>query len=110
MDTSMPPTHERKITMGILFGRKPGDPSLGYGTAKRLGRKLPASSTGAAVLKRVMSDGQDPRDLCPEEAEQAAKSLRDAAPKLRGDDRAAVQLIADSAQRAADAGETWRVG
>ncbi|MER7131338.1 DUF7739 domain-containing protein [Streptosporangium saharense] len=98
--------------MGIFFGRTTGTRPYSYAAdlATKLERRGGNSSTGAAQLLGVMRYGGDPRDLCPEEAEQAARSIGQAARKLRGVDRQIAEQIAKDAQAAADSGHPWRVG
>lgn len=100
--------------MGISFGRNTGNRSYTYSAelAAKLTRKGGQSSTGAAHLLAFMSGnlGGDERDLCPEEAEQAARSISEAAKKLRRGDRRIAEQIAADAQAAADAGKTWTIG
>jgi hypothetical protein len=100
--------------MGIYFGSHTGSRSYTYSAelAHKLRRKGGDDSTGAAHLLAFMSGelGGDIRNLCPEEAEQAARSLRTAAPRLRRGDRQIVEQIAADAQQAADSGRNWEIG
>jgi hypothetical protein len=98
--------------MGIFFGRNTGSRSYTASAdlARKLRRRGGGDSTGAGQLLAAMEAGQDPVALCPEAAEQAARSLRQAAGRLRGDDRRIATQIADDAQAAADAGRSWTVG
>ncbi|GHE31626.1 hypothetical protein GCM10017673_37970 [Streptosporangium violaceochromogenes] len=101
--------------MGILFGRENGHTASTSSTAAAdLARKIRKrggnTSTGAATLLGAMEQGQDPHDLCPEMAEQAARSLRQVAAKLRGADRRLAENIAASAERASQTSRTWTVG
>lgn len=100
--------------MGIWFGTNTGNRSYYYSAelARKLERKGARNSTGAAHLLTYMSGalGGTPRTLCPEEAEQAARSLSEAAARLRGDDRRIAEQIAADAQHAADTRQPWIVG
>lgn len=100
--------------MGIRFGKNAGTRPAGY--AKKLAQKIARSggnsSTGAGHLLAYMAGdlGGDQRHLCPEEAEQAARSLEDVSKRLRGTDREIAKRIAQDAREAADSGRTWTVG
>lgn len=98
--------------MGVFFGPQTGSRSYSYTAelAEKLERKGGRSSTGATRLLSFMQSASDHRTLCPEEAEQAAKSLRDTARRLHGTDRRIAEQIAADAQEAADAGRSWTVG
>ncbi len=95
--------------MGLLFGKT----AMSYGAGERLGRKLAkkgaGGSTGGAHLLEVLRLGQDAGPLRGEEAEQAAQSLREAAGRMRGQDRATPLKIAADAQDAADRGGDWQI-
>ncbi|MEV0996763.1 hypothetical protein [Nonomuraea sp. NPDC050202] len=95
--------------MGIWFGPKTyTSHSYGQELAVKITRQGGRSSSGAAALLNLM-DGSlaDPEQLRGEEAEQAARSLREVARKLRGEDRDAALAIAAQAQEAADSGRRW---
>ncbi|MBO4274943.1 hypothetical protein [Microbispora triticiradicis] len=100
--------------MGIFFGRNTGTRSYAYAAelAVKLARKGANTSTGAAHLLTYMSGGLggDERTLCPEEAEQAARSISRAAARLRGADRRIAESIAADARAAADARRPWTIG
>jgi len=98
--------------MGIFFGRNTGTRSYTYSSelAQKVERAGGKNSTGAAQLLGFMRNGSDTRPLCGEEAEQAARSLREAAPRLRRGDRRIVEQIARDAQEAADSGRPWTIG
>ncbi|MET8050547.1 hypothetical protein ABZU75_23410 [Streptosporangium sp. NPDC005286] len=98
--------------MGIFFGKNTGTRSYGCSEelAKKVERKGGKSSTGAAQLLGFMRNGSDTRTLRGEEAEQAARSLREVAPRLRGNDRRIAEQIARDAQAAADSGRPWTIG
>ncbi|MBB2909152.1 hypothetical protein FHS43_000398 [Streptosporangium becharense] len=105
---------DKEPTMGMFFGRNTGSRSYTYTAelAGKLTRKGANTSTGAGHLLAYMSGtlGGDERTLCPEEAEQAARSIEQAAKKLsRGDRRIAEQIAAD-ARAAADARRPWTIG
>ncbi|MEV7011791.1 hypothetical protein [Streptosporangium sp. NPDC051022] len=101
--------------MGFLFGRENNHTASTSSTgaadlAKKIRSKGGASSSGATVLLRLMEQGQDPQDLCPELAEGAARSFRDVARKLPRDARRLAENIAASAEHASRTGRTWTVG
>ncbi|MFI7643513.1 hypothetical protein [Nonomuraea sp. NPDC049400] len=95
--------------MGIFYGDKASTRS--YRTSARLAvtisRKGGRNSTGAATLLDMMAGHIPPGELRGEEAEQAAKSLREAAARMRGDARAIALAVADDAEAASNAGGLW---
>ncbi|MBB4921001.1 DUF7739 domain-containing protein [Streptosporangium saharense] len=97
--------------MGFHFGPRAGTRSYTASAdlARKLARKGAGDSTGAAHLLAIMSGqtGGDPQALCPEEAEQAARSLAQAATRLRGASRRITEEIVHDAQAAADSGRSW---
>uniref|UniRef100_UPI003F497DEA DUF7739 domain-containing protein n=1 Tax=Streptosporangium sp. CA-256172 TaxID=3240076 RepID=UPI003F497DEA len=99
--------------MGIYFGPHTGNRSYTYSAelAAKLTKHGGRSSTGAAGLLTYMG-GQmrlDSWEMCPEEAEQAARSIEQAATKLRSGDRRVAEQIAADAWEAANAGRPWTV-
>ncbi|MET8006173.1 hypothetical protein [Nonomuraea glycinis] len=94
--------------MGIWFGRNANNRSYKYSDklAKRIERKGGRTSTGASVLLDMMACKIEPGQLRGEEAEQAARSLTEVAPKLRRGDREVVLAIARDAEEASDVG-SW---
>lgn len=98
--------------MGIFFGRNAGAASYRYADelARKLDGKGAGRTRGGGRLLTLMRQGRDAENLGPKEAAQAARELREAAGKLRGDDRRAALGIARDAQEAADNGRPWRVG
>lgn len=106
----LPQLQERLSAVGLFFGDNTD--SRSYSCSAELGealrRKGAWRSTGGARLLRIMTEGGgDP--LCPEEAEQAARSVREAAHRLRGDDRRIAEQIAADAQAASDSGRPWTI-
>lgn len=96
--------------MGIFFGRNANSRSYGYSAelAKKITKKGGRNSSGAAALLNLMTNGPKGQTrLRGEEAEQAARSLREVAPKLRGHDRRNALAIAQDAQEASDSGKGW---
>ncbi|MEV4753018.1 hypothetical protein AB0K21_42305 [Streptosporangium sp. NPDC049248] len=120
--------------MGIYFGPHTGNRSATYSAelAAELTKYGGRSSTGAAGLLTYMG-GQtrlDSWDMCPEEAEQAARSIEQAArsieqaarsieqaarsieqaaKKLHPGDRRVAEQIAADAWEAANSGRPWIV-
>jgi hypothetical protein len=99
--------------MGFHFGPRTGSRSYTYSSelAAKLAKKGGRNSTGGARLLGIMrgAEGGEPDTLCPEEAEQAARSITEAAKRLRRGDRRIAEQIAADAQAAADAGRRWRI-
>lgn len=100
--------------MDIFFGRNTGNRSYTYSSelATKLTKKGANTSTGAAHLLTYMSGalGGDERTLCAEEAEQAARSITQAARRLRGNDRRIAERIAADAAEAANTRRPWTIG
>uniref|UniRef100_UPI003F493A4C DUF7739 domain-containing protein n=1 Tax=Streptosporangium sp. CA-235898 TaxID=3240073 RepID=UPI003F493A4C len=98
--------------MGIFFGKNTGNRSYGYSQelASKVERAGGGNSTGAAQLLGFMKRGSDQQELRGEEAEQAARSLRGAAPRLGRRDRKVVEQIARDAEAAANSGRRWLLG
>lgn len=95
--------------MGLSFGRT----SMSYTESERLARALARKgagrSVGGAQLLGVMRRGQEASELCGEEAEQASRSLREAAGRMHGSDKEAALELAADAMEAANRG-SWRIG
>ncbi|MER5322346.1 DUF7739 domain-containing protein [Streptosporangium roseum] len=98
--------------MGFFFGSNAGTPSYKATAelAQKIQRKGGGNSPGATELLRLMTAGRDPEQLNPAEAAQAAQSLRQVAPRLRGTDRGHVERIAADAEEAARSNRPWTVG
>ncbi|MEU4231189.1 hypothetical protein AB0F17_43430 [Nonomuraea sp. NPDC026600] len=96
--------------MGFFFGNKT---SLGYPNSERLAKKITRkggrSSSGAAALLNIMSGRTNSTTLRGEQAEQAARSLREIAPRLSDADRTDVLAIATDAEHASNNGGGWTI-
>ncbi|MEU6713053.1 hypothetical protein ABZ897_16345 [Nonomuraea sp. NPDC046802] len=105
-----PPATRKDTTMGFFFGNKT---SLGYPNSARLAKKITKkggrSSSGAAAVLDIMSGRTNSGRLRGEEAEQAARSLREIAPHLNPADRADVLAIADDAEHASNNDGGWNI-
>ncbi|MGC5012491.1 hypothetical protein ACLQ2R_17140 [Streptosporangium sp. DT93] len=99
--------------MGIFYGRHTGSRSYTYSAelAAKLTKRGARSSTSAAGLLTYMGGEMrvDSWEMCPEEAEQAARCIEQAAKKLHPADRRIAEQIAADAWEAANTGRSWTV-
>ncbi|MEU4703386.1 DUF7739 domain-containing protein [Nonomuraea dietziae] len=95
--------------MGYNFGPKTGTRS--GKTIETFGRKVArkggVTSTGLSRLLATTQGGQ-PQELRGRDAEQAARSLREVAPRLRGADRDLAIALAEDAEAASRRGR-WTI-